>query len=100
MMSDDHILQLIRSGKRSEALARVYQHYPKVRQLVIMANGSEDDAKDVLQEGVIVFYQKAERPEFQLTASIGTFLYSVCRNLWHTRYRQVNAQEASFAGPG
>jgi RNA polymerase sigma factor (sigma-70 family) len=97
MMSDEQIIQSIRLGRRSEALASVYRHYPKVRQMVVTANGSEDDAKDIFQEGIIVFYQKAQQPDFELTASIGTFVYSVCRNLWLKRYRNINSREAGWA---
>jgi RNA polymerase sigma factor (sigma-70 family) len=97
MMSDDQIIQSIRLGKRSEALANVYRHYPKIRQMVVTANGSEDDAKDIFQESVIIFYQKAEKPDFQLTASISTFLYSVCRNLWLKQYRnKANLREQGW----
>ncbi len=92
MINDDQIIDLIRGGHRSEALASIYRHYPKIRQLVVMANGSEEDAKDLFQEGVIIFYQKAQLPDFRLTAAVGTFIYSVCRNLWLKRYRNVHAR--------
>lgn len=39
-----------------------------------------DEIKDIYQDAVIVFYEKAISPQFQLTCSIQTYLNSICRN--------------------
>lgn len=53
-----------------------------IRQLVLTNSGNEEDVKDILQEGIITFYEKAKEPDFVLTCEVKTFLYSVCRNKW------------------
>jgi RNA polymerase sigma factor (sigma-70 family) len=58
------------------------EHYPMVKNLVLTNNGGVEDAKDILQEGIILFYEKAQNPEFVLSCEVKTFLYSICRNLW------------------
>ncbi|MEM9981431.1 MAG: sigma-70 family RNA polymerase sigma factor, partial [Bacteroidota bacterium] len=45
-------------------------------------SGTEEEAKDVFQDALIVFWQKARKNDFQLTSKISTYLYSVCLNLW------------------
>lgn len=50
--------------------------------MIINNNGSEDEAKDIYQEAIIIFWQKARNDEFILTSKISTFIYSICQNLW------------------
>ncbi len=56
--------------------------YPIIRNLVLKNSGTEEDIDDILQEGIIVFYEKVKSDNFTITCSITTFIYSVCRNLW------------------
>ena len=50
--------------------------------LVVSNSGSEEEAKDIYQEALIVFWQKAVSGNFTLTSKISTYLYSICLNLW------------------
>jgi RNA polymerase sigma factor (sigma-70 family) len=84
---DQELLQGLRSG-RQEAFRRLYQqHYPMVRYLVIQNSGSATEADDVFQDGLMVLIQKLAQGDFQLTATLKTFMYSVCRNIWLKRLR-------------
>lgn len=56
-----------------------------ILQLVVLNNGTEDDAKDVFQESIIVLYDKVKGGKFELSSKLKTFLYSVCRRLWLKR---------------
>jgi RNA polymerase sigma factor (sigma-70 family) len=87
-MSDQQILQLLRSGKRSKAFANLYKVYPSVLRLIKANSGSKGDAEDIFQEALIVFYRKAQDTNFYLTASIKTYLYSVCFYLWKEELRR------------
>lgn len=53
--------------------------------LICSNSGTEQEAKDVYQEAVIAFYEKAQEPQFTLTCRIKTYLYAVCRRLWLKR---------------
>ena len=65
------------------AIEAVYkENYSLIQQFVINNNGNEDDARDIFQEAMMVLYEKARLPEFELTCQIRTYLYSVCRRLW------------------
>ena len=81
-MEDQKIVKLIQSGKQDKAFLKLYKSYPKVHKLIVSKGGSNEDAKDVFQEALIIFYEKVRQKDFQLTATIGTYLYSVCRFLW------------------
>ncbi len=81
-MKDSEILERIRKGDES-ALDYLYKkNYKMMTKLVINNNGSEDEAKDVYQEALIVFWQKVTSGNLMLSSKISTFLYSICQNLW------------------
>ena len=80
--SDAELIQGIRNND-NKALQHLYvSNYAMIRQFIVTNNGTEDDAKDVYQEGVMVFYEKIRSDHFELTCAIKTFLYSVCRRQW------------------
>jgi RNA polymerase sigma factor (sigma-70 family) len=81
-MKDNEILERIRKGDET-ALQYLYkQHYRMMLRLVLKNSGTEEEAQDVFQDALILFWQKVHQPEFKLTSKISTFLYSVCHNLW------------------
>lgn len=53
--------------------------------LICSNSGTEQEAKDIYQETVIAFYERAQQPGFVLTCKIKTYLYAVCRRLWLKR---------------
>ena len=81
-ISDDEVLRRIREGDES-ALDYLYKkNYKMMTKLVMNNNGNEEEAKDIFQEGLIVFWQKAVSGNLILSSKISTFLYSICQNLW------------------
>lgn len=80
--TDESILQGIRASD-DDALRHLYKvSYPVIRGMILKNSGTGDDADDIFQDGVIVFYEKVKTDTFKITCSITTFLYAVCRNLW------------------
>ena len=82
---DEALIAAIRSGNE-RALAQLYRlHWPVVSHFVLQNSGSDDDAQDVYQEGVMVFYEKVRDGSLELSCQIKTYLYAVCRRLWLKR---------------
>lgn len=92
MTKDQEILQYLqsnRSTQQDEALRALYQlHYGMIEQLVLRNNGEREDAADVFQDGLVALFHKSRQPGFVLTASLKTFLYAICRNLWLMKLRK------------
>lgn len=66
-----------------KALATIYtENFPSVLRMVLQYKGSEDDAKDLFQEAMIILYEKVQQGEFDLYSKLKTFLYAICRHLW------------------
>ncbi|MBX2871519.1 MAG: sigma-70 family RNA polymerase sigma factor [Saprospiraceae bacterium] len=64
-------------------LEHIYQElFPGIAKHVLEHNGSQEDAEDVFQEGLMVLYRKAKGDALMLSSSFYTFLYAVCKRIW------------------
>ncbi|MFT3747632.1 MAG: sigma-70 family RNA polymerase sigma factor [Agriterribacter sp.] len=76
------------------AIETIYKdNFVVIQHLIINNNGSEDDAKDIFQEALIVLYEKAKSGVFELNCQIKTYLYSVSKRLWLKRLQKNNRFE-------
>lgn len=81
-ISDQEIIDGIAKGDNL-IINRVYKfYYPYVSRMILNNNGSEDEAKDIFQEAVMVLYNKITQKKFELNSKLSTFLYAVSRRLW------------------
>lgn len=95
-MSDTEILELLRQGKHSPAFDILYKGYPPICKFIKNHGGSDDDARDTFQEALIIFCRRVEQPNFQLTAKISTYLFSVCKFLWKDKLQKENRYIHSY----
>jgi len=80
--SDQELLEGIIDGD-PQVLKLIYtENFPGIRHYVFLNSGNEDDAKDIFQESLILLYNKIKSPDFILSSSLGTYLYSICRFVW------------------
>ncbi len=82
LFTEDKIKEGFKENNHS-FLSEIYKaYYPTVQRFVTYNNGSEEDAKDILQEALIIIFQKVRDGNFVLSCSFLTYLYSIIRNLW------------------
>lgn len=82
MLTDDELLMGVADGS-DDALTQLYRlYFPMVLRFVTGNSGSEDEAKDIYQEALIVLYEKVRGGSFELHCQLKTYLYSVSRRLW------------------
>ncbi len=90
-LSDEQLLSELSSTdktKRNEALKQLYaQQYPIIADFITNNSGNDDEAADIFQDAIIVFYEKIRLDQLELNCTIRTYIYSVCRNLWLNRLR-------------
>lgn len=91
-MSNSTIIEQIRQHRPKKAFSALYRYYPAVLKMVKLSGGKPEDAEDLYQEALIVFYQKAKEPGFTLTSSAGTYVYSICRYMWKEQLRKQQKQ--------
>jgi RNA polymerase sigma factor (sigma-70 family) len=80
-----------------QAVEQIYKdNYNTIQAFILNNNGSSDDARDIFQEAMIVLYEKAQLPQFELTCQLKTFIYSVCRRLWLKKLNQMQRYSNGF----
>lgn len=95
-MQDQKLLQLLTSDKREKAFVKIYRYFPKVARFICKHGGTKEEAQDVFQEALLIFYRKATTPDFILTAKIETYVFSICKYLWKDQLRKKNTQTNLF----
>jgi RNA polymerase sigma factor (sigma-70 family) len=90
--SDARILEGIRSGDESALEALYTAHRRTITALVMRNNGNQDDAADVLQEALVILWERVRTGRYEHTAAIGTFLYATARNLWLRRLARARRE--------
>ncbi len=79
----------------SQSVGKIYDlALPSVIKWIEENNGTESDARDVFQDGLIALYKKIQNGDFELTCTLKSFLRIICRNLWLTKLRD-NKKEAT-----
>jgi RNA polymerase sigma factor (sigma-70 family) len=90
--SDARILEGIRRGDESALEALYAAHRRPITALVMRNNGTQDDADDVLQDALIILWERVRSGRYERTAAIGTFLYATARNLWLRRLARARRE--------
>jgi RNA polymerase sigma factor (sigma-70 family) len=94
-MEQKDIVASIRNGEEL-ALKMLYrQHKGSVTRYLISKGCNEEEAKDIFQDAVIVFYEKAKQSDFVLTSSISTYLSAVSRNIFLKKMRSKGIEISS-----
>ncbi len=99
LTSDAKILDLMRSGDE-ESLVLLYESNRRpVVNLVLRNNGSAEDAEDVLQESLVVLWERIRSGRFEYKAKLSTFIYATAKNLWRQRLRRKGREAVAELDP-
>lgn len=73
--------------RRDEAAFRLLYKafYPMVERMVTRHKGTKADAADVFQDTLLVLLDKLDHEDWQLTASLKTYLYAISHKIWLKR---------------
>ena len=75
-------------GENNNAFGQLYKEYfGMVNRFITNNNGRTDDAEDIFQDTMMVLLGKLRQDDFQLTASIKTYIMAIAKNLWLKRLR-------------
>ena len=53
--------------------------------------GSQEDAQDVFNEGLIALIRLVDRDDFKLTCKLGTLIYALCNKQWKQQLEKQTA---------
>lgn len=76
--------------KHREALfMKLYQQaFPLVARYVAKMGGSFDEAKDIFQDALVLYYEKVEVSGLALKYSEKSYLFGIAKHLWVKRYKE------------
>ncbi|MFL9832818.1 RNA polymerase sigma factor [Chryseobacterium terrae] len=70
-------------GENNQAFGELYKEYfEMVNRFVIQNSGCKDDSEDIFQDTMIILLEKLQHDDFQLTASLKTYVMAIAKNLW------------------
>ncbi len=84
------ILEGIKSGDEVVIKAFYQKNLGYIRGYILQNSGNEADVEDVFQDALVLIYQKLTANSLEVTASIHTYFYAVCKNMWRNRLRKNN----------
>lgn len=91
-LNDEQLVAAIKNGSK-QALAQLYKdNYMSVRNYILKNNGNSDDAEDIIQDAVIVIWEKIKHNQLVLQAKLSTLVFAISRNLWLKRLNKLGKQ--------
>ncbi|MBQ4821400.1 sigma-70 family RNA polymerase sigma factor [Aquimarina sp. MMG016] len=87
--TEDHkIIEGIVKGDEVIIKAFYKNNLQYIRSYVIKNSGNEEDVEDVFQDALVVLYQKFKYESVNMSASLRTYFYAICKNIWRNRLRK------------
>ena len=83
--TDAALIEGLRQQKNKCVEVLYKELYPVARSIVEKNSGSQEEVKDVLQDGLTILFMRATNPTFTLRCSLKTFFYAICKNIWLKR---------------
>ena len=95
--SDNEIILILQKGDvktTNKVVEYLYsKNWKKVLSYIKKNSGSEDDASDIFQEALVVFYNQVEKNKFEGKSSISTYLFGIAKNLWFSNLKKRRGSE-------
>jgi RNA polymerase sigma factor (sigma-70 family) len=96
--SDEQILDKLRKGEEKMLVFLYKRNYEPVRSYVARNSGMLADAEDVLQESLVILWQKIQSGNFELSSKLDTFIYAIAKNLWMKELRKTSRMTSTDFG--
>lgn len=63
--------------------------FPLVARYIAKMGGSLDDARDIFQDALVIYYEKRMERKLILQYSEKTYVFGISRHLWNKRYKET-----------
>jgi RNA polymerase sigma factor (sigma-70 family) len=85
--TDLEFIDGLKTGNEAALKALYKKYYNIVLKIVVNNSGGSEAAQDVYQETIIVLFENVQKPGFELTCQLQTYIYSVAKRLWLKQLR-------------
>ncbi|MHB8260196.1 MAG: RNA polymerase sigma factor [Bacteroidia bacterium] len=101
-LTDNQYIEGLRLSDNAVIHTIYKKFYPTIMRMVLNNNGTEQEAKDIFQESILVLYHHVQKQSFILTCALQTYLYSIAKRLWlkqlHKKSGTVKLDERFYEG--
>ena len=91
-MTDQEILQNIRSKAFDRAVKELYKHEPMVRRTLFKYGAPETLVPEIFNDGLVLLLEKTQEDDFKLTSKLSTYLTGICLNHWRNQSRKLSTK--------
>ncbi|MEM7101629.1 MAG: sigma-70 family RNA polymerase sigma factor [Bacteroidota bacterium] len=94
--SDEEIISAIQAGGFIEDRYVKYLYFrfqPKVLSFVQSNSGSEEEARDIYQDGVVSLYENIKTGKYRGEGSLAAYLFSICRFMWLNKLKRKGIEK-------
>ncbi len=85
--NQDIVLDILKGDNR--AIKEFYKNnLPTVTQHILQNSGNKEDAYDIFQDALVVIFKKARENSLEITGSMQSYFYGVCKKLWLNKLRK------------
>lgn len=98
---DSALIQGITNNER-KALDTIYQQsFGQIKQFIVHNNGSEQDAEDIFQEGLLAVWRniKSGKYENQKNVKLSTYVFQVCKYRWFEHLKSAKVKYSTRLNP-
>lgn len=85
--TDLEFIEGLKQNNHAALRALYKKYYNLVLKYVVSNSGSSEAAADIYQETLIVLYENAQKPTFELNCQLQTFIFSIAKRLWLKQLR-------------
>ncbi|MGY4537890.1 DNA-directed RNA polymerase specialized sigma24 family protein [Mucilaginibacter sp. UYNi724] len=87
---------MVKTVNREQLLMELYKSaFPAVAKYVARLGGSLDDARDVFQDAIVIYYEKAITGNMVATDS-KAYLLGIAKHLWFKKFRDNNSTQPLY----
>lgn len=88
-MTDQEIIQNLKSNHRDTGLKILYKEFPKIKTYILSNGGTQEMAQEIFNDSLLLLIEKVEAPDFKLNAKLTTFLYGINKFLYMNALRKA-----------
>jgi RNA polymerase sigma factor (sigma-70 family) len=89
---DARVLDMIRNGDE-KALVLLYESNRKmISAFIARNNGTHDDYEDMLQEALVVLWERVRAGRFEYSSKLSTFVFGTVKNIWLRRLAKAKRE--------
>jgi RNA polymerase sigma factor (sigma-70 family) len=85
---DEILIEALRDGQLQSVIQLYTLGRARIIRHVIRNNGNIDEAEDIVQDAVILVYEKICREEFILEGNLSSYIFTIGKNLWFKELRK------------